>query len=113
MSRVKLLIEHEGMQKVITIHVSGSTESTVLWDERVDGPLQIDESKVGGYERSGRNLVINQTKLDASNAAKQAKDTEEQNKKTAKAALRTKLRSRTLTLKEVQDLLILELQNEL
>ena len=63
----KLLVDDILEQRVIKVGISGSyfDESKVLWDERVDGNLpKLDFLKLGGYERSGDELVFNQSKQD-------------------------------------------------
>ena len=75
----KLLIDNttkEGVymhpQKVIGVHATGGyyKQSMVLWDDRKDGPLVFDEEKLGGYERSGNELVFNQSKKDKEDQSK-------------------------------------------
>ena len=58
---VKLLVNAPtGMQEIVEIHPSGSyfESSRVVWDERKDGLLEIDEKRVGGYIRVDEKLVF-------------------------------------------------------
>ena len=61
----KLLINDAwGTQKIVEISASGdvSTDSTVLWDERIDGDLP--DIELGGLVRNGNALEFSQAEAD-------------------------------------------------
>lgn len=56
-----------GRQEIVQIEDSGDylDKESVVWDERVDGPLTADQmSKVGGFTRVDNHLVFSQEMFD-------------------------------------------------
>ena len=68
--KYKLLVEQPHGQEVIEVSESGSfyDESKVLWDERIDGELIINEAEAPYLSRSGDLLSIDQIKKDSYDA---------------------------------------------
>lgn len=68
MNKFKLLIDAPtGIQEIVEIYQSGGyfDNSRVLFDERKDGPLNIEMGKLGGYKKVGNSLSFDQAKFDA------------------------------------------------
>jgi hypothetical protein len=73
----KLLVDTlEGTQQILEVGEGGGyiDPARVLWDERKDGPLVVDEANIGGYERVGSSLVFGASKKAQNDAKKQADD---------------------------------------
>lgn len=71
----KVLFELNGVQILKSFEQTGfpNPNSTILWDERLDGAFPANMlASVGGLERVGNELVVNAAKLAAHQAAKTA-----------------------------------------
>lgn len=108
----KLLVNNpQEKQEIITVFEGGGyfDQSRVLWDERKDGPFPENlRDKVGGLVRSGKDLVVDQAKLDAAAALKADNDSRESARASrvalAKELLRQADLTKTFTAAEIQAL---------
>jgi hypothetical protein len=98
----KLLLERQnGDQEVRIFNDSDffQTANTILWDERIDGPIKSD-IQLGGMVRIGDQLQLDAGKLSANVAAKQS----ETDLHTTKTTQVTTLRNRIKALASQSDL---------
>lgn len=88
MKSIKLLvINPKGEQELTEIDVSGKyyDDSKVIWDERINGQFPPEMiAKVGGLSLVGKNLVVDQAKVDAHVAKKEAEAAKKDALKSAK-----------------------------
>lgn len=99
----KILYNHpaDGSQRLVNA-VSVSSDSEVIWDEKVDGLFPADKvSKVGWLKRSGNTLVQDSVKKAEYDAVKQTIIDENLTKQT----LRDKLLAGTATNRQIQAIL--------
>lgn len=95
----KLLVNTPtGDQEVLTVGAGGGyfDPARVLWDDRTDGPLVVDPSKLGGYFRAGNALEVDQAAAATYQARKAAEAAAAAAKETAAAARRARMRARGL-----------------
>lgn len=74
MANTKILIDNTlGYQEIIQVGDGGGyfDLSKVLWDERIDGPLDVAgvNAQIGGWTRAGKSLAFDALKKSASDAA--------------------------------------------
>lgn len=84
-----------GKQHVMYLEESGRVliDHVKVWDEREDGPLDYDPSKLGGYKREGDALVFDQAKKDAHDLVANAKAAALQAAADAKALRKSKIQN--------------------
>jgi len=93
----KIIYENPVSSEIVMREVSDSggigLGITAIWDEKDDGrmPALVTESNLAGIERSGSSLVLNQSKLDDYNAAKEQEESIEAQRSIDKTLARTKM----------------------
>lgn len=93
----KALIEKsDGHQEVMEYHETGDISGyTIIWDEQTHGTMPaIDDSKLGGYSKSGDSLVVNDSLATTKQTELTAIATEEANCQTKMVAARALLKQR-------------------
>lgn len=100
----------DGKQYRDIFHESGkiAAGSVILWDESVDGPVPKEIPELGCIERVGKELRENTQKkaaIEAAKAAEREKQAAKKAKKEHLSALKDKLKARTASQEEKDELL--------
>lgn len=76
---MKILYDLNSVQRLVDVESSGGVcgDASVLWNEGVDGTIRSDVlASLGGWVRQGSQLVVDNVKLAAAQAARQTLETQ-------------------------------------
>lgn len=112
--KFKILYEYKGQQYLEDFFEGGkpNKEAIILWDDRVDGPVVVNQDDVGAIILSVSNgvksLSVDQEKKTKIKKEKEDKEAAIENNRVRLAFLRQKLKDSELSAKEISELMKIE-----